>query len=794
MNKEISVYNQGVHNLLDSEIIPKEAAQDANNWYCIDGRLTLIPGKELIGISPDQSQLTQNGTVAVGEADSSTKKAKIAQSFIPTSTRVSAVSLYKSADTGTFTGTVLVEIKTDVSGTPTTTVATKTLTNTEWLALPVGVNRITFTTEYTTLVVGDTYWVVVTPSTNDNTNCINIGTNTSGGYTSGSVKYFNTTDSWTAIPTIDLYFQTWQTVGAAGSITGEIFGYKANGTKVHFRKNGTEIQYFDGTAWQTVVTGLTATADYSFANYSSLAGTFTYACGADGIYKIHTANPGSYTSMYNASVNFKGRSIIDKGRMLMWNLENDKTALRGSNIDAATQVAVSNETLGTGDGTTTVFTGTLAFRAGNATSTCYDIAITTNPSGVTAQDDNLGAFIASGGTAGPTGTINYTTGEYSLTFPTAPAVGTLIYATYVHENTNSNGITDFTYSAVRLAGEGFRVPQDEGGDPILNVLIGVNGYYSLKSQSTYLFTIDTTDLVISNEVFRKEIGLTSWRAAISTSKGIIFMNTSSPEKPELTILQKNTVGDAVEPFPLFKHFKFANYNYDDCTFDTYDRYIVVACRTAGATANDTILLCDQLNNTVDITSNNARTFARGDGFLYAGSSISKNVYKIYNGYDDDGFFISNFWTGKTETWGTNDLKKYRKLRFKGRIGREQSYAVYIDYDNKGFQLVGTVLGSGSYVDISSPQTIGANIVGGEQVGGGTLIDIYPYLVEIRLKKVPKFRSRTVKIVGLGIGYIDIDTEIDMLIDTYEGKLPARYRQKQNVSLDGTTTDNASPDY
>ena len=52
----------------------------------------------------------------------------------------------------------------------------------------------------------------------------------------------------------------------------------------------------------------------------------------------------------------------------------------------------------------------------------------------------------------------------------------------------------------------------------------------------------------------------------------------------------------------------------------------------------------------------------------------------------------------------------------------------------------------------------------------------------------------VNVVALGIGYIDIDTQIDMLIDTYEGKLPSKYRQKQNVSLDGTTTNNASPDY
>jgi hypothetical protein len=633
MNKEISVYAQGVHNLLSPEIIPTEAAQDSDNWFNQDGRLTLINGKQTVGAA-----------------------------------------------------------------------------------------------------------------------------------------------------------------GVAGSVTGHVFGYKADGSKVHFRKIGTVIQYLNGTTWTDVITGLTATADYSFANYASLAGTFTYAVGADGIYKIHTANPGSYTAMYDAAKNFKGKAIIDKGRMLMWDLPNDKTALRGSFIDNAAGTTVTNELLGTGDGVTTTFSGTLAFRAGNLKSTAYDIAITTNPSGVTSQDNNLGAFIASNSTAGPTGTINYTTGAYTLVFPTAPALGTLIQATYVHENTNNEGITDFTYSAVRLAGEGFRVPQDEGGDPILSVLIGFGGYYSMKSQSAYLFSIDTTDLIISNEVFRKEIGITSWRSSISTAKGIIFLNTAYPEKPELTILQKNTTGDAVEPFPLFQHFKFANYDYSDCTLDTYNRFILVACKTQGALTNDTILLCDQTNGTVDITSFFGRTFARSGGSLYMGSSIAQTVHELFSGFDDDTYPISNFWIGKDETWGTNDLKKYRKLRLKGRIVRDQSFEVYISYDNAGFQLVGTVLGSGTYVDISSPQTIGSNMVGESPIGGDVLIDVYPYQLEIKLKKVPKFRKRTIKFVALGIGYVDIDKQLDMLIDTYEAKLPTRYRQKENVSLLGTPTNLDNPDY
>lgn len=580
--------------------------------------------------------------------------------------------------------------------------------------------------------------------------------------------------------------------GVVGNVTGEIFGYKADGTKVHFRKIGTKIQYLNGTTWTDIITGLTSTADYSFANYASLAGTFTFACGIDGLYKIHTANPGSYVDMYDASKNFKGKSIIDKGRMLMWDLANDNTAVRGSKIDATTDTTVTNEVLGTGDGVTTVFTGTLAFKAGNPKNTCYDIAINTNPSGVTSQDDNIGGIVASGGTAGPTGTINYMTGAYSLTFPVAPAAATQIRATYVHQNTNTGGITDFTYSTPRIAGEGFRIPQDEGGDAILSILIGTNGYYSMKSQSSYLFSIDTTDLILENNVYRKELGLPSYRGAVSTGKGIIFINTANPEKPEMTILQKNATGDNIEPFTLFPHFAFANYVYDDCTIDTYERYILVACKTANATFNDTILLCDIDNESVDITSYSARTFARNAGDLFMGSSISQDVFQLYNGYDDDGSSISNFWTGKNESWGIEDLKKYRRIRLKGRIQPAQSYGVYINYDNTGNQLVGTVLGTGSYVDTTSPQTIGSNMIGEVQVGGDDVSDIYPYFLEIRLKKVPKFRTRSITYRALGIGYVDIDSHLDTGIDTYEGKIPSRYRQKQNVDPVTGSTDNDNP--
>lgn len=624
-NKEIPLYKTGVHNLLDNEVIPTDAAQSANNWYTADGKIKLIPGKLLVGAE-----------------------------------------------------------------------------------------------------------------------------------------------------------------GVTGKVTGEIFGYKIDGSKVHWRKVGTKIQYLAGSTWTDTVTGLTSTADYSFTNYSSLAGTFTFAIGVDGIYKMHNANPGSFSTLYDSTKNFKGKGFINKGRMILWDRPEDKTGLYGSWID--NQRAVSGSTgvytAVTGEATASL-TGTLAFKAGGATRNCFAVAITITASGEVYTDNYLGVLT---GSLGGTGTINYITGAYTLS---NPGVGT---AAYQWENSNLRGVTDFSKSATRLAGEGFQFPQDEGGDTILNVLIGSDGYYSMKKQSAYRLLIDPNDTDAVNEIYRKELGLLSYRGGISTSKGIVFINTANQEKPEMTILQKNLTGDAFESVVLFSHFKFSNYLFDDCTIDMYDRFIVVACKTSDATNNDTILLCDILNKTVDITSYSARTFARNEGLFYMGSSVSETVYQLFTGFDDNNFSISNFWTGKSETWGESKLKKYRKIRLKGAISPDQSYEVYISYDDAGNQLVGTVLGSGSYVDYSSPQDIGSNTIGSAQIGGDVVSNVYPYFVEIRLKKVPKFRKRSVTFVALGIGYVDIDSQLDKDIELYQDKIPTRFRQKQNVSLDGETVDQNNPQF
>jgi hypothetical protein len=121
----------------------------------------------------------------------------------------------------------------------------------------------------------------------------------------------------------------------------------------------------------------------------------------------------------------------------------------------------------------------------------------------------------------------------------------------------------------------------------------------------------------------------------------------------------------------------------------------------------------------------------------------------------------------------------------GLIDPDQAIQVWMDTDDSGFSLVGTIVGSGNYVDYLSPQTIGANFIGEAQIGGDDNVAVYPYFCEIKLK-TPKFRKRSIMFRAKGIGYVDISSINDHDILFFDDRIPKKYRVKQNVSLDGKT--------
>lgn len=590
--------------------------------------------------------------------------------------------------------------------------------------------------------------------------------------------------------------------GIIGGIFGEIFAPKMDGTKVHFRKKNTAIQYFDGSAWQDVITGLTAGANYTFAPYLSVAGAYLIIGGADGLYKIATANPASYKSMYVEGVNHYGLLLINEQRTTLWDRRDvvpDGNALYLSKIDpqnGTVYTTVTNEVLATGDGIQTVFSGTLAQATGLRF--VFGVQINTNPSSVTASDNYVGVISGSG----VTGTINYATGAYTLTFAVAPALATDIRATYQYEDSNSGGVTDFRFtSPTRVAGEGDIIPQEFLGEPIQNVFVFEGRYYSFKKTCVYELDLTDDDTNATNKVYRADIGIPSLRAGVSTDKGIVYMDTSNPEKPRLTLLQRNPIGNTLEPIDLTPLFKWEDYQHDKCSINTWGENIVVSCRTPDTPYNNRLFLVNTVQKySVDITYYGANTIVKDEGNLYIGDSLTDTVYQIFSGFDDLGNIIENYWESRNEDFGGSNavktkgtsiadyLKRYRWMTFHGLIDRDQAYEVYISFDDGGYTLMGTIRGDASYVDVTSPQTVGSNIVGTEPVGGGSVGIAYPYLTRLRIR-TPKFQKKKYKLVALGVGYVSVIyfEDVDLLV--FEQKIPARYRQKEHVSLNGETVDN-----
>lgn len=573
--------------------------------------------------------------------------------------------------------------------------------------------------------------------------------------------------------------------GVVGGTTGLHKAFKTTGASLFFAKRGTAIMFYNGAAWQNCVTGLSATDEYTFANYSSLAGAFTYINGAGGFFKVITSHPASPINIAHTT-NFLGRILIDRGRMLLWNRASDKTGLYGSWIDRQNSTVystVAGESLGALGGT--VYAGTLAFKASGVRRSCFGVSVTAlTGAGQETFADNFNGILTSN--FGGTGTINYATGAYSVTFANITTGN--VTGNYQYEDSAVQGVADFSHAVPRVAGQGFQFPQDEGGDEIMNVLVGQDGaYYSLKKNSAYFLSIDADDAGAKNEVFRKDMGLPFFRAGASTNKGIFFINTSNPTKPEMTILQKSTVSLSVEPRVLFKHFKFSDFVFDATSITTYDRWMVVFCRTAASTTNDRILMCNIETNTVDVVAYSGKMGIQDGQSFYVADSITQSVYSTFNGFDDLGSAISAHWTGRDELMDTTNLKKTRRLWFKGFIGVDQSVGIHINLDSQGFQKVGTIVGSESYVSAISSQSIGGNFIGEAQLGGSDVSSASSYFIESKIK-TGKFRKISIKLVPEGIGYFDFNMIVfwDNLL--FEARLPKAFRQKQNVSLSGVLTD------
>lgn len=558
-----------------------------------------------------------------------------------------------------------------------------------------------------------------------------------------------------------------------GRITGLHIGRKSDGVEVLFKTFGKKVFYYDIVTEDWIEVGtdiLPVEEDISFANYESLAGSQVWLNSQNGtLIKIMTANPESYSIMYNDAKNYKGRMKIKQNRMYVIGRKKDKTGFYMSWIDAGNYTTVSVENVGTGDGAVKTFNDTLAFRAGSAKRTCFGITVT---DGTETFTDNYDGTLT--GDQGGTGTINYTTGAISVTFNTAPNNSQAITSDYQWEDSTNGGIADFTYSAPRIAGEGNSFRQDDGGGESLSIATYNSIEYCFHKYKTWKVNIGIDDTNATNLIYRDKVGISNWQGLAESGSGIYYIDDINIDDPKLRVLTFDTNIEQVVPVSMSNSINLSDYRFDRAVGVVWGDFVLFACRTKDATTNDRVLIYDKMWKSFDVLDYALSFMSVYNGKLVGGEDKTNNVIEIFKNFDDNDFTIENFWESGYDTLKYEGLKKTKKITIEGEIGVSQVLEIYAETDNNGYSLIGTISGDGTYVDRSvSRFVIGSEIIGGIIGGDSEGENVYHYKkrLNISLDSFNKIRFKT-KAIGIGyvsvslFGYYDIRLKRDKLTSKY----------------------------
>ena len=561
-----------------------------------------------------------------------------------------------------------------------------------------------------------------------------------------------------------------------GKITGLTVATKVDGTLLPLRTRGKKIEYYT-TDWTEAGTDKLGTAadgeDVAITSYTSLAGYQAWFSSPNsGYFKMMLANPADVEDNFSSAKNFKGFIKAANQSIYCWYRANNKNYLYRSYKDlqnTTVYTTVTAEAIGASPGPT--YTGTLATVSG--VRTCFSTVFTDGTKTLT--DDKNGAFTGDG-----TGTINYTTGAYSITFNGATVAP--VTCTYQREDSTVQGVADFTFtSPVRSAAEGFFLPQPTGGD-LLNVMPYDSSMYCLHQKNAWRMTISSDDVTVENIEWRENLGMENWRAAVSTGDGIFYIDTSDKEKPrfKLLTLQSSGISTQVVPQEFSYNIDLSGYDFSSGVGFQWQDYVLFTGKVNGASANNRVFAYNKIWKSFDVLDYNPTCFAEYDGALWAGDALSNNVMKLFSTTSANGSIIANYWEGKLTKLEVDELKKFKRLTLRGKIGTSQTIKVSLSFDGAPFVEVGRVVGTGSYVASSGDGAVGGSMVGSDEIGGGgSGASGYDYIREFHSELrdiMTRFSEVKIRIEAIDVGYASV-SEINYYdIKTYGQKNLLAYRQ------------------
>lgn len=555
----------------------------------------------------------------------------------------------------------------------------------------------------------------------------------------------------------------------AGKITGLGVALRADGEQVPFWARGRKIEYYNALTEDRAEVGsdlLPAAAtgeDVWFSPYQNLAGAMQYLGSPNSsVYKIPVANPGNAVDQSVANYRW-GILRFGQGRALAGRRNGttagnkDLTGAYLSHIDRAVLdstvpfASITNENVGTGDGSETTFSGTLAARGG--AETVMYVAITDTVE--TFTDDRSGNLI---GSAGGTGTINYATAAFSVTFAAAPTNLQAITANYYTEDATNDGILDFDSSAGG-AGLGKVFRQDNGGE-----LMGIGSFqgldYWLHRQKTWAITIALDDTDSTNLPYRS-IGIPHPRAFCETPDGILLVDVSNPNEPKVRRLEigQNTTNLTIVPTPLSDALDLSIHAFDKAVAFRWGDYEIICCQeyvNGVANGENTVMYVRNVySGAWDRLDYRVSCLDVMNGSLLGGDPISSNVFVLFSGFDDDESPISNHWQDGQMNLGTDRLKVAHHMRVTGLIQPDQEIKVSLVLDDGTPVEVFTIEGDADYVDSGINISIGSSTIGSQVIGGGGGEETaHPFDVTFPIHTA-RFQHVSARFEALAIGHVAI---------------------------------------
>ena len=554
-----------------------------------------------------------------------------------------------------------------------------------------------------------------------------------------------------------------------GFVTGLGTVRDVEGTEYLYKGFTTKLARYDADTetWSNIKTDLTDGEDISFAQYRTPAGSFLWFNNRqEGPFRINAANPDTIVNFYNAAKNYHGYITIQDNRMFLWKNEGNETVLYLSYIDNDyPYTAVASENVGTGTGAQLTFTDTLV----NPYVVGRSISAT---DGTETFTDNGNGVLE--GSAGGTGTINYSTGAISLTFNAAPANLQAITCSYDYEQPTSEGVADFTYSATRTAGQGDFMFQAQGSDEIQGVFPYDNDFYVAHERSIWFLDLTDDDTQATNKIYREGTGIPSWRAAVATGDGIYYIDDSDEDNKVARLLTYDNLATKVLPKSTSDSIDLNDFSFDDSACIEFGDFVIWACKEGDAQSNDTLLLYNKKWELWDKIDGFYRCFAVFNGALYGGSSVNNNVYQLFSGYDDDDSSIAGNWESKDWDLDIEELKKCKKLVVEGDMAQSQELIVEISLDEQEWVELGRVAGDSEYVQTGSETYYGATMYGNDTYGADDTVVAYRYMREFKLGS-DKFLRAKVRFRTEEIGYLNVKQFIYKDVRLKGFKLPSMFR-------------------